>query len=175
MTDEFLAAEPARNVFVAEQIFEAIADHTQHHIAGIVAVIVIVFLEMIDIDWKDADALTGPRRAWKFAAAGHQHVPPVEQPGQHVPDRPVAQLIAQFDIRYRQADLLGANKPQPALLRVRFFARFFAVWPAVASEFEISAIRSSHRGQGSECSNICSASTNRHASTGNRSRFRQKI
>jgi hypothetical protein len=35
-------------------------------------------------------------------------------------------LIAQFDIGYRQADLLGANKPQPALLRDRLLAQLFA-------------------------------------------------
>jgi hypothetical protein len=71
--------------------------------------------------------LTGPRRSRKFAAAGLQHVPSVDQPGQHVAYRLVTQLIAQFHVRYRQADLLGANKPQLALLRVRFFVRFFAV------------------------------------------------
>ena len=60
--DEFLAPEPARDVFIPEQIFQAIADRPQHHVAGVVAVIVIVFLEMIDIDRKDADALTGPHR-----------------------------------------------------------------------------------------------------------------
>src|SRR5215468_12613195 len=66
---------------------QTLADRTQYHVAGVVAVIVIVFLEMIDIDRKDADALSGARGSRKFAAAGLQHVAPVEKTGQRAAER----------------------------------------------------------------------------------------
>jgi hypothetical protein len=102
-----------------------------------VAVIVIVFLEMIDIDRQDADALPGARGSRKFAAAGLQHVAPVVEAGQRVAYRLVAQLIAQFDVRDRQADLFGANKAQTALLGDRCLVIFCVYRLVVAAEFEV--------------------------------------
>jgi len=135
--DEFLAAEATGDVLVAEQAVQTLADPAQYHVAGVVAVIVIVFLEMIDIDRKDADAFSGARGSRKFAAAGLQHVAPVKKAGQRVADRLVAQLIAQFDVCDCEADLFGADKPQTALLGDRRFVGVCVYWLALAAEFEM--------------------------------------
>src|SRR5271169_854714 len=75
--DELLAATSARDILVSEKALQAVADGPQHGIAGVMAMIIVVFLEMIDIDRQDADALPCPRRSRKFATTGFQHVPPV--------------------------------------------------------------------------------------------------
>ena len=60
--NEFLAAEPARNILVAEGGLQAVADGTQHRITGIMSMVVVEFFKVIDVDGYQADGLSGPPR-----------------------------------------------------------------------------------------------------------------
>jgi hypothetical protein len=75
-----------------------------------VAVEIVEGLEMVDIDHDDADGFLFPGRARDFTLKILFHVPPVEQPGQRIPDGLVAEVFPEPDVRQRQGQHLGQRR-----------------------------------------------------------------
>ena len=110
--DEFLATKAADDIFGSNAFYKKGCGFAKDGVAGIVTVSVVEFLEVVEIEHEDAESGFGADGASGFALHHFFEVTAVEQAGERIADRLVAQRFAQTEIGDRQGNLLGEGGSQ---------------------------------------------------------------
>ena len=127
--DEFLAAHPAGDVLVARTIAQQSRERDQHRIAGAVAVAVVEGLEMVEVEGHHRQRLLAPAAARHLAPERFGQVTAIEQAGERIAYRQVAQALPQAQVGQRLRELF-ARGDRDRELRERADARRTEIDPA---------------------------------------------
>jgi hypothetical protein len=104
---EFLAALAAGDVLAARLRLQHAREGGEDRVPGGMAVVVVEGLEVVEVEGEHRQRQVAARAARDFTAERLGQVAAVEQPGERVAHRQVAQVLAQLEVGEREGELVG--------------------------------------------------------------------
>ena len=98
---EFFTAQPARDIFGADQGLKAFADFAQDVIAEVVTVLVVEGLEEIDVEQKHRERRFLAHSAGEFTRRRLFEIASIEEAREGVADGEIAKTVAKADVAQR--------------------------------------------------------------------------
>ena len=112
---ELLAAEAARHVATTHGALQQTTEVAQQGVADVVTERIVELLEEVEVDHHDAERAAAAFGAAELALEGLFQIATVEEAGQRIADRLIAQRLAELEIRDGEAELIGHGGGEPLL------------------------------------------------------------